>query len=70
MWFHFLQFVAMLNTIDMEVDYKSYDGHFGNAFTVQVSKHDMIHIQWQVKPWQVTTPDMLMEYMQLLGISP
>jgi hypothetical protein len=49
---------------------KSYDGHFGNAFTVQVSKHDMIHIQWQVKPWQVTTPDMLMEYMQLIGISP
>jgi hypothetical protein len=44
MWFHFLQFVAMLNTIDMEVYYKSYDGHFGNSFTVQVSKHDMIHI--------------------------
>jgi hypothetical protein len=34
----------MLNTIDMEVYYKSYDGHFANSFTVQVSKHDMIHI--------------------------
>jgi hypothetical protein len=38
------EFVAMLTTIDTEVYYKSYDGHFGNLFTVQISKHDMIDI--------------------------